>query len=120
MSRAEHGAKRLVSIIRKTTKASMILLAMFPLGASLAMGCDSLLADNSASDSPAQPKPFSARKPFSIEQQNGISWLVKPNGNRFFSFGVCCVSQGASRKEFDPKNPGYAAWQHYVDSNHWA
>ena len=26
----------------------------------------------------------------------------------------------ASRKEFDPDNPGYAAWQHYADSNQWA
>ena len=27
---------------------------------------------------------------------------------------------GASRNEFDPNNPGYAAWQHYADSNGWA
>jgi hypothetical protein len=33
---------------------------------------------------------------------------------------VCVVSQGASRKEFNPANPGYAAWQHYADSNGWA
>jgi len=66
-----------------------------------------------ANDSPAG-------KPFSIQQQDGITWLVKPNGERFFSFGVCCVSMGASRKEFDTNNPGYAAWQHYTDSNHWA
>jgi hypothetical protein len=58
--------------------------------------------------------------PFSIEQQDQISWLVRPNGERFFSIGVCCVNQGASRKEFDPANPGYAGWQHYADSNLWA
>jgi len=27
---------------------------------------------------------------------------------------------GASREEFDLENPGYAAWQHYADSNQWA
>lgn len=27
---------------------------------------------------------------------------------------------GVSRKEFDTNNPGYVAWQHYADSNHWA
>ncbi|HTL56154.1 MAG TPA: hypothetical protein VL361_10775 [Candidatus Limnocylindrales bacterium] len=58
--------------------------------------------------------------PFSIQQQGETSWLVKPNGERFFSFGVCCVNQGASREEWDPANPAYAAWQHYSDSNAWA
>ena len=62
----------------------------------------------------------SAGKPFSIQERDGITWLVRPNGERFFSFGICCVSQGASRKEFDTNNPSYAAWQHYTDSNHWA
>src|SRR5687767_13517503 len=68
----------------------------------------------------ATPDASPAGKPFSIEQRNGTTWLVKPNGERFFSFGVCCVTMGASRKEFDTNNPGYAAWQHYSDSNHWA
>src|SRR6266404_6583344 len=58
--------------------------------------------------------------PFSIQTQDQISWLVKPNGERFFSLGVCCVNQGTSSAEWDPANPGYAAWQHYVDSNTWA
>src|SRR6266498_1286471 len=34
--------------------------------------------------------------PFSIQQREGISWLIKPNGERFFSFGVCVVGMGAS------------------------
>ena len=59
-------------------------------------------------------------RPFSIQQQGQAAWLVKPNGERFFSLGVCCVNQGASRKDFDPANPGYASWQHYADSNLWA
>ncbi|HEV2436768.1 MAG TPA: hypothetical protein VG077_12280 [Verrucomicrobiae bacterium] len=58
--------------------------------------------------------------PFSIEQHEGISWLTRPNGERFFSLGVCCVNQGASRERFKPTNPGYAAFQHYANSNRWA
>src|SRR5438034_5635394 len=57
---------------------------------------------------------------FSIQQRHGVSWLVKPNGERFFSFGVCVVNMGALPEEFDPKNPGYAAYQHYQNSNRWA
>lgn len=57
---------------------------------------------------------------FSIQQQGETAWFVRPNGERFFSVGVCCVNQGASRKEFDAANPGYAAWRHYTDSNLWA
>jgi hypothetical protein len=62
----------------------------------------------------------SAQPGFSVQQQGETAWLVRPNGQRFFSLGVCCVSQGPSRKEFDPANPAYAAWQHYPDSNLWA
>ncbi len=58
--------------------------------------------------------------PFSIEQRDGISWLAKPNGQRFFSLGVCCVNQGFSPEKFNPTNPGYTAFQHYADSNRWA
>jgi len=57
---------------------------------------------------------------FSIQQQGETAWLARPNGERFFSLGVCCVHQGASRKDFDSANPSYAAWQHYADSNLWA
>jgi hypothetical protein len=58
--------------------------------------------------------------PFSLQQHNGADWLVKPNGERFFSLGVCVVNQGATRENFSPTNPGYAAFQHYESSNHWA
>jgi len=60
------------------------------------------------------------KAPFSVQRQNGVDWLVKPNGERFFSFGVCVVSQGASREDFNPTNPGYASFQHYENSNRWA
>jgi hypothetical protein len=58
--------------------------------------------------------------PFVIQQQGQGTWLVRPNGERFFSLGACCVNQGASRQDYDPANPAYAAWQHYADSNLWA
>jgi hypothetical protein len=58
--------------------------------------------------------------PFSIQQHEGISWLTKPDGERFFSLGVCVVNQGASREQFSATNPGYAAFQHYANSNRWA
>ncbi len=65
----------------------------------------------------AYPSP---NPPFSIQQLGQASWLVKPNGVRFFSLGVCCVNPGASRAEWDAANPGYAAWQRYIDTNAWA
>ena len=58
--------------------------------------------------------------PFSIQDQDGIAWLTKPSGARFFSLGVCVADMGTSHEEFKPKNPGYAAWQHYLNSNRWA
>lgn len=62
----------------------------------------------------------SSRPGFSIRQQGETAWLLRPNGEPFFSLGVACVNQGVSREEFDRANPGYAAWQHYADANLWA
>src|ERR1700737_1951959 len=69
-----------------------------------------------------QPRPIPApsKRPFSIQWGNGNAWLVKPSGERFFSLGVNCVDRGVSRKQFDQRNPAYAAWQHYPDADHWA
>jgi hypothetical protein len=61
-----------------------------------------------------------SRIPFSIQKRDGIDWLVRPNGERFFSFGVCVVNSGVSREDYKSRNPGYAGWQHYPDSNRWA
>jgi hypothetical protein len=58
--------------------------------------------------------------PFSIQEKNGLAWLTRPDGERFFSLGVCCVDQGASRADFRAENPGYAAWQHHADAKAWA
>jgi hypothetical protein len=62
----------------------------------------------------------STNHPFSIQEEGEKAWLATPTGERFFSLGVCCVKQGASRKDYDPANPAYAAWRHYADSNLWA
>ena len=59
-------------------------------------------------------------KPFGIEYRNGIAWLTRPTGERFFSFGVSCVGMGPSRQEYDPKKPEYAAWRHYPDAAEWS
>jgi hypothetical protein len=58
--------------------------------------------------------------PFSIQKRDGIFWLTRPDGERFFSLGACCVNQGFSHQRFNPMNPGYAAFQHYENSNLWA
>src|SRR6266496_634432 len=50
-----------------------------------------------------------AAPPFSIRKDAGSWWLLSPEGQRFFSMGVCCVHQGTLRSAFDPENPGYAA-----------
>ncbi len=72
-------------------------------------------------DAVAPPRKTSTPgKPFSIQKQDQISWLVRPSGERFFSLGVCCVDPGISRAEFRTDNPGYAAWRHYPDSTQWA
>jgi len=57
--------------------------------------------------------------PFSIQEKDGVASLVKSNGERFFSFGVCVLNQGATRASFNPSNPGYAAFQHYSGSDRW-
>jgi len=61
-----------------------------------------------------------ATAPFSIQQQGETSWLARPGGERFFSLGVCVVNQGASREQFNPTNPAYAAFRYYENSNRWA
>lgn len=58
--------------------------------------------------------------PFSLRQEGGSWWLVAPDGKRFFSRGVCVVTPGTGREEFDFENPSYAAWQHYTDTPAWA
>ena len=65
--------------------------------------------------------PSSNQSPgFLVVRQEGKWWLISPARERFFSMGVCVVSRGSSKEEFDAENPSYAAWQHYADSQQWA
>lgn len=57
---------------------------------------------------------------FSIQSQNGIPWLVDPQGHPFFYLGVSCVDQGTRPDQFDSSNPSYAASRYYAGSNQWA
>jgi len=82
------------------------------------IGADSTVS-GAANAPPSTESPVVGPR-FSIRQQGKMAWLVRPNGERFFSFGVCCVDRGVSRAEFRSENPGYAAWQHHANSNEWA
>jgi hypothetical protein len=57
---------------------------------------------------------------FTVKETEGTWWLVDPQGNPFFSRGVCCVNTGASWKDYSTSNPGYAAWQHFPSAEAWA
>lgn len=67
------------------------------------------------SSAPARGTP-----PFSLKQEAGKWWLVSPQGDPFFSKGVCLVTRGASREAWDPENPGYASWRYHDDDTAWA
>ncbi|MBL9167416.1 MAG: hypothetical protein JNN07_06710 [Verrucomicrobiales bacterium] len=57
---------------------------------------------------------------FAVRQQAGGWSLVTPDSNPFFSLGVCVLSSGPNREQFDPENPAYAFWQHYSSPERWA
>ncbi|RYG36916.1 hypothetical protein EON81_08285 [bacterium] len=66
---------------------------------------------------------FSAPKEsafFRLEERAGRSAFRAPNGQPFWSFGVCCTGPGFEPQKVDPKNPGYAGLQHYPDEKAWA
>jgi hypothetical protein len=68
----------------------------------------------------ADPQPPGAAPAVRLESRDGTWWLTAPSGESFFSLGVSCVSPGSSRDEYDPENPGYAAFRHYPDTAAWA
>jgi hypothetical protein len=47
-------------------------------------------------------------------------WLVSPDGEPFFSLGVCMFNQGAKKEEYDPAKPSYSALRHYDAPEAWA
>lgn len=58
--------------------------------------------------------------PFSIQQEDGCSWLTRPGGEKFFSLGVCVVNQGVPPQRSSLTNPAYSALQCYPNSDRWA
>ncbi|MBI1841325.1 MAG: hypothetical protein HYR88_10820, partial [Verrucomicrobia bacterium] len=46
--------------------------------------------------------------------------LVSPEGEPFFSLGVCVLDQGRKKEDADPDNPGYGGWRHYATPSAWA
>jgi hypothetical protein len=80
----------------------------------LTAGAQGINSSTLASNDPAQGTRFS------VQRHDGVDWLVRPNGERFFSFGSNCIGQGIPKASYDPKNPAYAAWQQYPDGKSWA
>ena len=58
--------------------------------------------------------------PFSLQQEGGASWLIRPGGEKFFSLGVCVVNQGVPPERFGLTNPAYSALRCYPSSDRWA
>lgn len=56
---------------------------------------------------------------FGVEQRKGVWWLITPGGEPFFSNGVNVVTEGQSRRFYDPQKPEYAAFRHYVSTDAW-
>ena len=57
---------------------------------------------------------------FKLVKDGGRSWLVSPDGDRFFSRGVCVFDQGTPRSEYSPERPSYAAWRRHASAEDWA
>lgn len=56
---------------------------------------------------------------FRVEQRNGIWWFIAPDGKLFFSNGVNVVTEGQSRKNYNPQKPEYAAFRYYPTTSAW-
>src|SRR5574341_1185508 len=103
-----------LSAIRIVPVASLLLL---PLALSAAFAANGRAASPAAheaglaaSHSPAADNPA---RPFATRRDPSGWWLVAPDGEKFFSLGICCLHQGAPREASDPENPSYAAWRNH-------
>jgi len=61
-----------------------------------------------------------ASPPFSVRNDSGRWSFASPQGQRFFSLGLCVFTPGAEPQSYGPENPGYAWWQHYPNLGAWA
>lgn len=57
---------------------------------------------------------------YRVENSGGRWAYVAPDGRRFFSLGVCCVTRGADAAAYSENNPEYAAHLHYRSPEAWA
>ena len=57
---------------------------------------------------------------YSVAKESGVDWIQDPSGKRLLSFGVCVVDAGTPFLDYDPRNPSYAAFQHYGSPQDWA
>src|SRR5437016_13727807 len=63
-------------------------------GLTLALGTGLDAAMTGLVDAQSCTKTAVGSPPFSIQEEDKTAWLVRPNGERLFSLGVCCVNQG--------------------------
>ncbi len=66
------------------------------------------------------PKAAPTNAPFALRQSSNEWWLVSPQGQKFFSLGVCMLTPGVSREAFDRENPAYGFWKAYPSETNWA
>src|SRR5688572_13566588 len=57
---------------------------------------------------------------FSVRQSPERWWLTSPEGQPFFSVGVCVLDQGTARHAYNDARPAYGAWRHYESPDKWA
>jgi hypothetical protein len=57
---------------------------------------------------------------FHLINEKGVDWIVRPDGRKLWSFGVCCVDQGVKQKDYKADNPSYAAFRYYPGAATWA
>lgn len=77
-----------------------------PIGASVDSGPGS-----SASDKPAR---------CTVRRDAKGWWLVSPEGEPFFSLGICMFNQGSAKEDYTAAKPSYAALRHYEAPEAWA
>ncbi|HEY0868338.1 MAG TPA: hypothetical protein VGE01_13215 [Fimbriimonas sp.] len=57
---------------------------------------------------------------FTLSQDSKGWAFVSPEGERFFSMGVCCTNRGIPTADWDATNPGYAASRIFKSDQEWA
>ena len=56
---------------------------------------------------------------FTVEQRDGIWWLIDPDGKPFLSRGVCMVNRGTRPSRWRKENPSYSALRSYPSARAW-